>query len=280
MSTCYIIATPIGNLHDLSPRAREVLQSVKRVFAEDTRVSSHLFRHFGIQTPLTSLHEHNEISRIEQLEQVLSQGESVAIISDAGTPLISDPGYPVVVALRKKGFPVIPIPGPSAVITALSVAGIPTDRFAFEGFLPAKSGQRVQALQTLAKESRTLIFYDSSHRIVAMLEDLTETFGAERVGFVGREMTKRFEDYRYGTLAELLAHYRHNPGEVRGEFVVVTAGAPAEKRSAETVDAERLLTVLLAENLPLKQISNIGHKILGRPKNELYQHLLTLREKE
>lgn len=279
MSTCYIVATPIGNLDDLSPRAIQTLQNVSRVFAEDTRVSSRLFAHFGIHTPLTSLHEHNEHGRIEQLASLLSEGQSVAIISDAGTPLISDPGYPVVVALRERGFKVIPIPGPSALITALSVAGIPTDRFAFEGFLPAKSGQRRAKLTELIFEERTLIFYESSHRIVAMLEDLAELFGEERTAFVGREMTKRFEDYRTATLGELRNHYRKESGEVRGEFVVVTKGAD-RKLAEKGVDGEQLLAILLAEGLPLKQISTVAHKILGQPKNELYQQLLTMREKD
>ena len=279
MSTCYIVATPIGNLQDMTPRAVETLKSVKAVFAEDTRVSAKLLLHFGIHVPLISLHEHNEMSRLEKITDYLSAGDSVAIISDAGTPLISDPGFTVVQHLRKEGFLVVPIPGVSAIITALSAAGIPTDRFTFIGFLPSKKGQRQSELAQLAKVEETLIFYESSHRIVAMLADLVTTFGAERKVFVGREMTKRFEDYRYGTAESLYHHYEENSGEVRGEFVVVTTG---EKQTLEAGDLSYtlLLETLMAEKLPLKQISTILHKVTGRAKNELYQELLALKDEE
>ena len=281
MSTCYVIATPIGNLQDMTPRAVEVLGSVSAIFAEDTRVSARLLVHFGISCPLISLHEHNEMSRVEKIKSFLEAGESVAIISDAGTPLISDPGFTVVRHLREEGFTVVPIPGVSAIITALSVAGIPTDRFTFIGFLPSKKGQRRTELSTLSHVTHTQIFYESSHRILAMLEDLQEIFGESRAIFVGREMTKRFEDYRYGTVKELHAHYLVHEGEVRGEFVVVTSGV--EKREEENtsgLDVSQLLQVLLAEKLPLKQISLILHKVTGRAKNELYQELLALKDVE
>ncbi len=279
MSTCYVVATPIGNLQDMTPRAVETLKSVKAIFAEDTRVSAKLLLHFGINVPLISLHEHNEMSRIEKIIGYLSAGDSVAIISDAGTPLISDPGFTVVQHLRKEGFLVVPIPGVSAIITALSVAGIPTDRFTFIGFLPSKKGQRQSELAQLAKAAETLIFYESSHRILAMLADLVATFGAERKIFVGREMTKRFEDYRYGTAESLYHHYEMHSGEIRGEFVVVTTG---EKQIAEAGDLSYtlLLETLMAEKLPLKQISTILHKVTGRAKNELYQEFLALKDEE
>lgn len=279
MSTCYVVATPIGNLQDMTPRAVETLKSVKAIFAEDTRVSAKLLLHFGINVPLISLHEHNEMSRLEKITDYLSAGDSVAIISDAGTPLISDPGFTVVQHLRKEGFLVVPIPGVSAIITALSVAGIPTDRFTFIGFLPSKKGQRQSELAQLAKAAETLIFYESSHRILAMLADLVATFGAERKIFVGREMTKRFEDYRYGTAESLYHHYEHHSGEIRGEFVVVTTG---EKQVTEAGDLsyKLLLETLMAEKLPLKQISTILHKVTGRAKNELYQELLALKDEE
>lgn len=279
MSTCYVVATPIGNLQDMTPRAVETLKSVKAIFAEDTRVSAKLLLHFGINAPLISLHEHNEMSRLAKMTEYLSAGDSVAMISDAGTPLISDPGFTVVQHLRKEGFSVIPIPGVSAIITALSVAGIPTDRFTFIGFLPSKKGQRQSELAQLAKAEETLIFYESSHRILAMLADLVATFGAERQIFVGREMTKRFEDYRYGTAEALHQHYETHSGEIRGEFVVVTTG---EKQVAKAGDLSYtlLLETLMAEKLPLKQISTILHKVTGRAKNELYQELLALKDEE
>lgn len=264
----------------MTPRAVEVLKTVSAIFAEDTRVSSRLLVHFGIQCPLISLHEHNEMSRIEKIKSYLEAGDAIAIISDAGTPLISDPGFTVVRHLREEGFSVIPIPGVSAIITALSVAGIPTDRFTFVGFLPSKKGQRSAELATLSNVTHTQIFYESSHRIVAMLEDLRETFGESRVIFVGREMTKRFEDYRYGTVDALYEHYRTHDGEIRGEFVVVTSGNDQKETESLGFDSSKLLQILRAEKLPLKQISSILHKVTGRAKNELYQELLALKDAE
>ncbi|GGZ96274.1 16S rRNA (cytidine(1402)-2'-O)-methyltransferase [Ignatzschineria ureiclastica] len=279
MSTCYVIATPIGNLQDLTPRAIEVLRSVTAVFAEDTRVSGRLLQHFGIHVPsLLSLHEHNEMSRIARIEAYLTAGEDVAIISDAGTPLISDPGFTIVRSLRESGFSVIPVPGVSAMITALSVAGIATDRFTFIGFLSSKKQQRLNELAPLSQVPHTQVFYESSHRIESMLEDLVTTFGEDRKIFVGREMTKRFEDYRYGSALELWQHYQNNPGEIRGEFVVVTSGAEIIESENQSLEASQLTKVLLAEGLPLKQISGILHQVTGRPKNALYQELLQLRE--
>lgn len=280
MSTCYVIATPIGNLGDMTPRAVETLGSVSAIFAEDTRVSARLLVHFGIQCPLISLHEHNEMSRVEKIKNHLEAGESVAIISDAGTPLISDPGFTVVRHLREQGFSVVPVPGVSAIITALSVAGIPTDRFTFVGFLPSKKGQRQSELTALSHVTHTQIFYESSHRIVAMLEDLQEIFGESRAIFVGREMTKRFEDYRYGTAKSLYEHYLVHEGEVRGEFVVVTSGMEKKVEDSSEFDTSQLLQILIAEKLPLKQISKILHKVTGRAKNELYQELLALKDAE
>lgn len=280
MSTCYVIATPIGNLQDMTPRAVDVLKSVSAIFAEDTRVSARLLVHFGIQCPLISLHEHNEISRVDKIKRHLEAGESIAIISDAGTPLISDPGFTVVRQLREQGFSVVPIPGVSAIITALSVAGIPTDRFTFIGFLPSKKGQRRADLTGLSQVTHTQVFYESSHRIVAMLEDLQETFGESRAIFVGREMTKRFEDYRYGTAKELYEHYATHAGEVRGEFVVVTSGVNVEAEAVCEFESHKLLQILMSEKLPLKQISSILHQVTGRAKNEIYQELLVLKDAE
>lgn len=280
MSTCYVVATPIGNLQDMTPRAVETLKSVSAIFAEDTRVSAKLLVHFGISCPLISLHEHNEMSRVEKIKGFLEAGESVAIISDAGTPLISDPGFTVVQHLREGGFSVVPIPGVSAIITALSVAGIPTDRFTFIGFLPSKKGQRRTELTEFAGITHTQVFYESSHRIVAMLEDLSEIFGEDRKIFVGREMTKRFEDYRYGTAKSLFEYYQNTESEVRGEFVVVTTGKEKIDNEEGGFDVSLLLNTLMAEKLPLKQISGILHKVTGRAKNELYQELLALKDEE
>ncbi len=280
MSTCYVVATPIGNLQDMTPRAVDTLKNVSAIFAEDTRVSAKLLVHFGISCPLISLHEHNEMSRLEKIKGFLEAGESIAIISDAGTPLISDPGFTVVEHLREGGFLVVPIPGVSAMITALSVAGIPTDRFTFIGFLPSKKGQRRAELTAFASVTHTQVFYESSHRIVAMLEDVVDIMGAERKIFVGREMTKRFEDYRYGTAAELLMHYETHESEIRGEFVVVTTGKEAVAKDESGFDSALLISALMAENLPLKQISGILHTVTGRAKNELYQELLALKNEE
>lgn len=280
MATCYIVATPIGNLGDFTPRAQETLANVTTIFAEDTRVTGHLLRHFSIHTPLKSLHEHNEVARIESIVTHLDAGHSVAIVSDAGTPLISDPGYKVVTHLREKGYPVIPIPGASALITALSVSGLPTDRFLFEGFLPARSGQRQSRLSPLVDEPRTLIFYESSHRILAMLTDLVALFGAEREAFIGREMTKRFEQYLKGTLGELLTHFTTEKDEKRGEFVVIIKGADRTEEPTKSIETTELLTLLLKEGLPIKQITRIAEALTGGSKNELYQQALALKEQQ
>ncbi len=280
MSNCYVIATPIGNLQDITERAVEVLKSVDSVFAEDTRVSGRLLSHFGIKVPLTSLHEHNEMSRFEKIQSLLDDNKSVAIISDAGTPLISDPGFTVVRMLREKGYKVIPIPGVSAIITALSVAGIATDRFTFIGFLPSKKGQRREELGQLESVPHTLIFYESSHRILAMLEDLKDIFGESRPIFVGREMTKHFEDYRFGSAQELYQYYCDHDDQIRGEFVVVTAGKEDVKKNSSGFHSEALIKALMAENLPLKQISSIVHQVTGESKNSLYQALLQSKNEE
>lgn len=277
MAICYIVATPIGNLADLSQRALETLKSVAVVFAEDTRVSGRLLSHFGISAKLLSLHEHNERERTAQVVRYLEEGESVAIISDAGTPLISDPGYPVVAHLRQHDFDVIPIPGPSAIITALSVSGLPTDRFTFEGFLPSKKGERVTKLLNLQSEPRTMVFYESSHRITAMLSDAVEVFGEHHPAFFGREMTKHFEEYRGGTLGELLTYLTDHSDKVRGEFVVAIGGVTESESDQSSVSDEALLTALLAEGIPVKQAVKVATKLSATPKNRLYEMALTLK---
>lgn len=278
MSICYVVATPIGNIEDWSPRAIKILQSVSVIFAEDTRHSAHLMQLFNIRTQMKSLHEHNERDRIELIMSLLSDNNDVAIISDAGTPLISDPGFPVVRALRENNYNVVPIPGVSAVITALSVSGIATDRFLFEGFLPNKRSARLSALNVLKHETRTLIFYESSHRILEMLEDCIDVFSSDRYAFIGREMTKRYEQYQSDRLCQLLAHYQQNEDQVRGEFVVVISGAEAEAFGEEqTLILSDLLKELLSE-LSLKQAVSIAVKLTKLPKNQVYQMALELQE--
>lgn len=276
MSTCYVVATPIGNIEDWSPRAIETLKTVDLIFAEDTRHSAKLMQLFNITTPMRSLHDHNEIDRIDEISNLLNDGQSIAIISDAGTPLISDPGFKVVRALREQEQIIIPIPGVSALITALSVSGIATDRFSFEGFLPAKSSGRKSKMDALKKDPRTLIFYESSHRIIEMLKDAISVFGADRYAFIGREMTKHYESYLSNTLEELLTYYQAHSDEQRGEYVVVIEGCPATTTEpTDGIDLQELLEVLLAE-LPLKQAVSIAMKITKLSKNHIYQTALTI----
>lgn len=269
----YVVATPIGNRADITQRALQVLGSVACVLAEDTRHSGSLLRSLGIATPLQSLHEHNEQLQVEPLLARLRAGEDLALISDAGTPLISDPGYRIVHAARAAGVTVVPIPGPSALIAALSVAGLPTDRFVFEGFLSSKTAARRARLQALADESRTLVFYEASHRIQETLADLAELFGAEREAVIARELTKAFEQVQGGTLAQLNTWLAADTNHVRGEFVVLVAGAAAADESELNAEAERVLKVLLRE-LPVKKAAALAAEITGARKNALYQFAL------
>lgn len=261
----YVVATPIGNLGDLSPRARQVLASVDVIAAEDTRHSGRLLGHFGIATPRLSLHEHNERERSGELVARLRDGASVALISDAGTPLVSDPGLPLVRAAREAGIAVFAVPGPCAAIAALSVSGIPTDRFAFEGFLPARAGARRNRLAELATEPRTLLFYEAPHRIAATLADMIAAFGPGRIGCIARELTKVHESVHAGLLAALKATAET---ETRGEWVIVVAGSPAPPAPGNG-EIERVLAVLAAE-LPLKQAAKLAARITGTSKNEVY----------
>jgi 16S rRNA (cytidine1402-2'-O)-methyltransferase len=272
--TLYVVATPIGNLGDLSTRAREVLAGVRQIAAEDTRHSRQLLQACGIATPLTSLHEHNEARKSEELIERLLAGESIALISDAGTPLISDPGFDLVLAARARGVPVMVVPGPSAAIAALSVAGLPTDRFAFEGFLPAKTAARRAQLQALSTEERTLVFYEAPHRLHEVLRDLRDAFGAQRRASVCRELTKRFETTYTGTLDELLQRVEADPDMSRGELVLVISGSRREA-PPETVDAERLLRTL-AEELSPSQAAKIAAKLTGLRRADLYERALQM----
>ena len=271
----YCVATPIGNLEDITARALRILAEVSKVYAEDTRVTRRMFTHFGIQNTLESLHDHNETSRVAQIQRELAEGVNVALVSDAGTPLISDPGYKLVNALGAAGCKIVPVPGASALIAALSVAGLPTDRFAFEGFLPAKSVSRRKLLTGLEAESRTLVFYESSHRIADLLEDMFAVFGGERQIVVLRELTKLYESIYRGTATEILQHMAADSDRSRGEFVVVVAGKVCDESAdaLAVLNADKVLAVLL-EVLPVKQAAAVAARLTGLPKNQLYRQAL------
>ncbi|MCC5810245.1 MAG: 16S rRNA (cytidine(1402)-2'-O)-methyltransferase [Ectothiorhodospiraceae bacterium] len=271
----YVVATPIGHLGDGSRRMAEVLASVDVVAAEDTRRTGVLLDHLGLRKPMLSLHEHNEEQRVPGLVQRMLAGESVALVSDAGTPLVSDPGYRLVRASHEAGVRVSPIPGPSSVIAALSVAGLPTDRFAFYGFLPARQGQRRSALEELAAESFTLVFLESSHRILASLDDMSAVLGGDRLVLVGRELTKQHETLLRGGLAEVRERVAADANQQKGEFTLVVEGAPPRPRGSITLETESLLRLLLAE-LPVKQAAALAARITGESKNALYRLALDL----
>ncbi|MDE2305405.1 MAG: 16S rRNA (cytidine(1402)-2'-O)-methyltransferase [Gammaproteobacteria bacterium] len=272
----YVVATPIGNLGDLSDRARRTLESAAVIAAEDTRHSAPLLRHFGIAKPLVSLHEHNELERAPGLVARLAAGEDVALISDAGTPAISDPGYALVRAAAAAGCEVIAVPGPCAAIAALSIAGLPTDRFAFEGFLPARAAARRRRLAAVADDSRTLVLYESPHRLGEMLGDCVTVLGAQRSAAVARELTKMHERVHRGRLDELASLAAQDPDLARGEAVVVIEGAAPREESAGAAELDRLLEPLLAE-LPLAQAARLAARISGLRDNEVYRRALALR---
>jgi 16S rRNA (cytidine1402-2'-O)-methyltransferase len=271
----YIVPTPIGNLGDMVPRAIEVLQTVDVIAAEDTRHSGKLLQFFQVNTPVIAYHDHSGDQRERELLRRLSAGESVALISDAGTPLISDPGYRLVALVREAGLRVVPIPGACAAIAALSASGLPSDRFSFEGFLPAKSSARKSVLQALLQDPRTLIFYESPHRIVASLTDMAEVFGAEREMVLAREISKTFETFLSGAIPSVLQQVVADENQQRGEFVLLVRGYQVPER-AEGPDPEacRVMRILLDESLPLKQAASLAAQITGEKKNRLYDWAL------
>jgi len=269
----YVVATPIGNLADMVPRAVETLQTVDVIAAEDTRHSARLLEQFHISTPMVAYHDHSDDTRLLRLVERLQKGESVALISDAGTPLVSDPGYKLVRAARQAGIRVVPIPGASAMVAALSAAGLPSDRFAFEGFLPAKRGSRQNALAALAGETRTLIFYEAPHRVLETLEDMATVFGGEREVVIARELTKTFETIHGGPLQEVVAWVAADPNQQRGEIVLLLRGADRKAETDIDSEAERVMSVLL-EELSVKQAAALGAKLTGVKKKLLYQWAL------
>ena len=276
--TLYIVATPIGNLEDISARAIAVLKQVDLIAAEDTRHSKRLLQHFAIATPLTSYHDFSSDSEVKKLLDELGVGRSLALISDAGTPLISDPGYRLVEMARSRGISVIPVPGASAVIAALSVAGIPSDRFYFEGFLPAKSTQRCKRLAALADETSTLVFYESPHRIVACLNDMAAVIAEpnKRKVFVARELTKKFESHFLGSISEAANWVASDENNSRGEFVLVLEGRATKLGS--DIDALMLKAIdvaeLLSAEVSMKRAVALAAQLVGVRKNALYAAML------
>lgn len=266
----FVVATPIGNLGDMVPRALEILQSAELVCAEDTRHSGRLLQHFGIRTPLVAYHEHSSAAEQERILTTLRSGGTVALISDAGTPLISDPGFDLIRSARREGIEVIPVPGACAAIAALSVAGMATDRFVFEGFLPARSAARRARLEAVVTERASLVFYESPHRILESLQDMAAVLGGAREVFFAREMTKAYETYLFDTLDGLCQRVAGDSDQRRGEIVVVVSGAGCAADDAVEREGERVLHLLLGD-LPVKRAAALAARITGDSKNRLYQ---------
>lgn len=275
--TLYVVATPIGNLGDLAPRARELLGAVDAILAEDTRHTRKLTSHHGITTPLEALHDHNEPTIAAILVERLRAGAALALVSDAGTPLLSDPGFLLVRQARAAGVPVVAVPGPCAAIAALSIAGLPTDRFCFEGFLPAREAARRERIDALSGEPRTLVFYESPHRLRDSLADLSEGFGADRPAVVARELTKLHEAVIGDTLGDLVRWSEADPHATAGEIVLIVGGSPRPVAAGPGLDSDLVLRTLLAE-LPLKQAVALAVKLTGQPRNALYERALALKQ--
>lgn len=267
----YVVATPIGNLEDISYRAVRILSEADLVAAEDTRHSRVLLSHYNISTPMLALHEHNEAQVEDQILERIVDGEAIALISDAGTPLISDPGYRLVRAAREAGLPVYSVPGASSITAALSIAGLPPDRFAFEGFLPSKATARRKKLESLCRETRTLVFFESSHRIENSIEDMSKAFGGHRLAAICRELTKKFETVLRAPLTELGEKLARDKNQTRGEFVVVVDGFEGSEDEALS-NAHNMATALL-EFLPASQAARIAAKLNDVPRRKVYQLL-------
>ncbi len=273
----YVVATPIGNLRDISLRALDVLASADVIAAEDTRITMPMLRHFGIAAyGLMALYQHNERSAAGKIIALLALGKSVALVSDAGTPAVSDPGALLVEAVREAGYRVIPIPGANAALAALSAAGLPAPHFLFYGFLPNKSAARCHALQDLVTHPCTLVFYEAPHRILECVADLQTVLGGERQIVLAREITKLFESIHRCTLAEAMDWLNADANNQRGEFVLLVSGAAVQREGLDA-EAERILTLLLKE-LPLKQAVQLAMQVTGTGRNELYQRALELKE--
>ena len=273
LGTLYVVATPIGNLDDISARALRTLREVALIAAEDTRHSIRLLQHFGIETPLAACHEHNEREQGSRFITRLLAGDDVALVSDAGTPLISDPGYHLVRQARAAGIRVVPVPGACALIAGLSAAGLPSDRFVFEGFLPAKTAGRKARLEALREEPRTLIFYEAPHRILECIQDMVEVFGEARQAVLARELTKTFETLKGLPLGELRDWVAADANQQRGECVLLLAGWEAPEEEGIDAESLRVLDLLLAE-LPVKRAAALAAEITGVRKNLLYQAAL------
>jgi len=267
----YVVATPIGNLEDISYRAVRILTGADLIAAEDTRHSRVLLAHYGITTPMQALHEHNEAQVMGRLLERIAAGEVIALISDAGTPLISDPGYRLVRGAREAGLAVFALPGPSAVTTALSVAGLPPDRFAFEGFLPSKAAARKKRLETLSHEARTLVFFESSHSIEAAIRDMADVFGHQRLAAVCRELTKKFETVVRAPLSEISQRLVADKNQTKGEFVVVVDGYEGDED--ESMSAALRMASTLLEYLPASQAARVAAKLNDVPRREVYRLL-------
>lgn len=276
--TLYIVATPIGNLSDITERAKQVLADVDLIAAEDTRHSQKLLSAYGIQSRLVALHDHNEQHQSEVILNWLQEGKNIALVSDAGTPLISDPGYKLVRTVRHAGIDVVPVPGACAAITALCASGIATDRFSFEGFLPSKRGARSTALEALRHEPRTMVFYESPRRIVETLQVVIDQLGDDREVVLAKELSKRFETFVQGAAPEVLAWLQQDEVHCKGEFVLVIAGYKAPTEETVPAEADRMLQRLVKE-LPLKTASAVVADLTGVRKKLLYQHGLSFSDK-
>ncbi|GAB1539174.1 16S rRNA (cytidine(1402)-2'-O)-methyltransferase [Scytonema sp. NUACC21] len=276
--TLYIVGTPIGNLEDMTFRAVRILQTVDLIAAEDTRHTGKLLQHFQVKTPQVSYHEHNRSSRVPELLDQLNHGKAIALVTDAGMPGISDPGYELVKICLEAGIQVVPIPGATAAITALSAAGLPTDKFVFEGFLPAKSQQRRSHLELLKVESRTLIFYESPHRLRETLQDLAEIFTNQRQIVIARELTKLYEEFWRGTIGEAIIHY--NQREPQGEYTLVVAGTPPTQLQFSETEIKAELEKMINQGISRSQASRELAKITSLPRRQLYQLALKIERKE